>query len=463
MRPNTVKRLIAQGEGPKVDFKQAIDLSTKKGQAEFAKDLMSLANTLDAFGKKAYLLLGVADDGSIVGLRSPLSQQKLQQAADRYCQPPVTFSYKEVLVDGRLVGVITIPRSYRKPHKFKREFRDPASGRTIHEHTVFTRHLSHVVVASPEEVVALDQEANLARRKRRRLIALGILLSLSVCLLTACLGGYHALHNPTIQALITRLLPEGIPLLGTGIDPDAAPIRQSDVGVALEKLALLPSFSLQYRYVVSVSGREDQVEETTLTVCGADYHLYQTANFGFLGSRDRAEEYRIGDRVYTYEGGIEPEEWSIEDIEQQRSIITGQLPNVMDIANFYSIGILQDAAIVWGEETSETPDDRFYMLYRKGRIEERLCDIYQARYEYGAGQVSLHSRLSPLAITRATAEEEAWIDQETGALLRYTGRLVFIDEDEVEWEVVVTLRTEKIDQSCPISLEIPENAEFTEW
>ena len=454
MRPNTVKRLIARGEGPKLDFKREIHLSSKGGQAEFAKDLMSLANTFDAMGKHGHLLIGVDDDGSIVGLQSPVSHQSLQQAADRYCQPPVAFSYNEVLVDGRLVGVVTVPRSYRKPHKFKREYRDEK--RAIPEQTVFTRHLSHIVVASPEEVVALDREAEMLRRRRRRWVALGVLISLLILTLLMCGGGTFALRSPAVQAAITRFLPEGIPLLASGIDPKAAPLRQQDVETALKRLATLPSFHAHYTYVAALNGREDRAEEVDLVACNADYHIYRTANFRILTwGGDRVEEYRVGDKVYMYQGGVQPEKWRVEEAEQW-----GEIPSVMSVAWNNDVRLLGDAA--WGDTIDE--DTRFYLLYRKGRVEGRLCDIYQARYHVKPGMVSLLSSLFPVNTddSGGQAEEEAWISQETNTLLRYTGRLKFVDEDGVEWEVVVTFRTNDIDQSCPIALEIPENAQIEE-
>lgn len=454
MHPNTVKQLIAQGEGPKIEFKRQIDLSSKGGQAEFAKDLMSLANTLDAIGKRGYLLIGVDDDGSVRGLQSPISRQLLQQAADRYCQPPIAFSYDEVLVEGRLIGVITVPRSYRKPHKFKREYSDER--RAIPEHTVFTRHLSHVVIASPEEVVALDREAEILRRKRRRQIFLGITASLIALLTLVCSGAFFALRSPTFQTLITRFLPEGIPLLASGINPKAAPLRQEDVNMALRKLETLPSFHLHSTYAIALNGREDKAEEVDLTACNTDYHIYRKGNFGFLPfGGDRAEEYRIGDKVYTYQGGFQPERWAVSKANQW-----GNIQSVMTVAQSHDVQLLGRATYI-----PTSGDNRFYMLYRKGQVDGRLCDIYQARYPIEPGQIILPSINSLVNTDKSggQAEEEAWIDQEKGIILKYTGRLVFVDEEGTKWEVVVKIRTDNIGQSCPITLEIPNNAQIEEW
>ncbi|MCS7251353.1 MAG: ATP-binding protein [Anaerolineae bacterium] len=209
MNARFIKGLIAQGEGPTLEFKRELDLSIREGQAEFCKDLMSLANIMKSVGKTSYLLIGVDDDGTVVGMKSPLTARQLKDAADLYCQPPVVFRYWQGLVDGKLVGLIIIPQSYRKPHKFKREF--ASDKKRIAERTVFTRHLSHVVTASPEEIVALDQEAAIERGRRARLLSLATLLAIALLIPLTILTGV-AYARP-IQELATLIFPQGLPLL----------------------------------------------------------------------------------------------------------------------------------------------------------------------------------------------------------------------------------------------------------
>ncbi|WP_322794733.1 helix-turn-helix domain-containing protein [Thermoflexus sp.] len=236
MNPGFIKRLIAQGEGPTVEFKREADLSTREGQAEFCKDLMSLANIMKSVGRTSYLLIGVDDDGSIVGMKEPLSHRQLKDAADLYCQPPIVFRYWQGLVDGKLVGLITIPQSYRKPHKFKREF--SSDKKRIAEHTVFTRHLSHVVIASPEEIVALDQEAALERRRRARLLTMAAVLAVALLIPLLIVSGV-AYARP-IQEFATLIFPQGFPLLPSGYDPSLAPLRVEQVDRMLTEMATGP-------------------------------------------------------------------------------------------------------------------------------------------------------------------------------------------------------------------------------
>jgi len=247
MNAGQVRRLIAQGEGPTVEFKREIDLSSREGQAEFCKDLMSLANIMRSMGKTSYLLIGVEDTGEIVGMKTPLTHQQLKSAADLYCQPPVVFRYWQGLVDGKLVGVVIIPQSYRKPHKFKREF--SSEKKRIAENTVFTRHLSHVVVASPEEIVALDQEAALLRRRRRAILSAGIFAAFIAGLVLAFMTGL--LYNQKIQEFATLLFPGGLPLLPSGTDPHTAPLSSKQVEgllLSLTKNPFVADYASRYKH-----------------------------------------------------------------------------------------------------------------------------------------------------------------------------------------------------------------------
>ncbi len=284
MNPGFIKRLIAQGEGPTVEFKREVDLSTREGQAEFCKDLMSLANIMRSMGKTSYLLIGVDDSGEIVGMKAPLTHQQLKNAADLYCQPPVIFRYWQGLVDGKLVGVVVIPQSYRKPHKFKREF--SSEKKRIAENTVFSRHLSHVVVASPEEIVALDQEAAMLRRRRRAIISAGILVAFIASLVLAFMTGL--VYNQRIQELATLLFPGGLPLLPSGSDPRTAPLSTAQVEgliLSLSQNPFVADYASRYKhqddeYVAQIS--IEYIDEE-------NWKAMARANYGEIARMGRGE------------------------------------------------------------------------------------------------------------------------------------------------------------------------------
>jgi predicted HTH transcriptional regulator len=105
-----LEQLIAQGENTTVEFKSTIDSAAK-----IAKTLVAFANT-----KGGTLLVGVSDSGNITGISSELQEmQKIEQAAQFYCEPPIELSYQTVIAGSRQVLMITLEESTRKPHYVK--------------------------------------------------------------------------------------------------------------------------------------------------------------------------------------------------------------------------------------------------------------------------------------------------------------------------------------------------------
>lgn len=298
MNPRFIKQLVAQGEGPTIEFKREVDLSTREGQAEFCKDLMSLANIMKSVGKTSYLLIGVDDDGGIVGMKEPLSHRQLKDAADLYCQPPVVFRYWQGLVDGKLVGLIVIPQSYRKPHKFKREF--SSDRKRIAENTVFTRHLSHVVIASPEEIVALDQEAALERRRRAQLLSLAALMAVALLIPLLILSGV-AYARP-IQEFATLIFPQGLPLLPSGYDPSVAPLHVEQVDRMLKEMGTgaQPFKAVYQSRIVASFDPNEYVSNISLEYGNPDnWKVDVKANYGLVALQGGGELiYAVKDGKY---------------------------------------------------------------------------------------------------------------------------------------------------------------------
>ncbi|WP_262245606.1 AlbA family DNA-binding domain-containing protein [Parapedobacter soli] len=103
----TIKTLILQGEGEQLDFKNKISNCGK-----IAKTLVAFANT-----KGGKLLVGVADDGTIKGVKSEDEEKyMLQHAGQHYCRPTIDLHFTEVYVDDKLVLVGEVPESDLKPH-----------------------------------------------------------------------------------------------------------------------------------------------------------------------------------------------------------------------------------------------------------------------------------------------------------------------------------------------------------
>ncbi len=101
-------KLIEEGEGSKIEFKRKFSSPQK-----IAKEMIAFANT-----NGGYILFGVDDDRSIVGVESEKSELDLiDTAAKFYCEPEVDYRTEIVPIKSKDVVVIEIPESRKKPHK----------------------------------------------------------------------------------------------------------------------------------------------------------------------------------------------------------------------------------------------------------------------------------------------------------------------------------------------------------
>lgn len=102
-----IKALISEGEGEQLDFKNRISNCGK-----IAKTLVAFANA-----KGGRLLVGVADDGTIKGIKSEEEEKyMLQRAGQQYCRPVIEPRFTERYVDDKLVLVAEVAESNLKPH-----------------------------------------------------------------------------------------------------------------------------------------------------------------------------------------------------------------------------------------------------------------------------------------------------------------------------------------------------------
>jgi predicted HTH transcriptional regulator len=107
MNKMNVKKLIFEGEGVTLDFKKTITSCEK-----IARTMVSFANN-----KGGRLLIGVADDGTIKGVKSEDEERyMITKAAQQYTKPVLEPVFEEVYVDDKLVLVVDTPGSQSKPH-----------------------------------------------------------------------------------------------------------------------------------------------------------------------------------------------------------------------------------------------------------------------------------------------------------------------------------------------------------
>jgi len=102
-----IKRMILEGETVTQDFKKTITSCEK-----IAKTMVSFANN-----KGGRLLIGIADDGNIKGVKDEEEERyMITKAAHLFAKPALEPGFEEVYVDDKLVLIVEIPQSDLKPH-----------------------------------------------------------------------------------------------------------------------------------------------------------------------------------------------------------------------------------------------------------------------------------------------------------------------------------------------------------
>ena len=111
-----ILNLIAQGEHQQLDFKFAINDSKK-----IARTLAAFANT-----DGGRLLIGVKDNGAIVGVNSDEEYYMVEAGAQLHCKPEVKFEVKKWIVDSKTVLEIIVAKSDNRPHYAPNKDNKPA-------------------------------------------------------------------------------------------------------------------------------------------------------------------------------------------------------------------------------------------------------------------------------------------------------------------------------------------------
>jgi len=104
----TVKNLIAQGEGSKVEFKR--DIPSK---SDLAKEMTSFANS-----DGGWIIFGVDDSGNIVGFKAPADfEEWLMNLAENGIQPPIVPLVQSFETDNKTIVVVEIRKGPHRPYK----------------------------------------------------------------------------------------------------------------------------------------------------------------------------------------------------------------------------------------------------------------------------------------------------------------------------------------------------------
>lgn len=111
-----LRQLLKLEEGPKLDFKAEMHLSTESEKKELTKDVIAIANSR---GGRGHIIYGIEDKTKrVIGVEpGDFTEEQIQQIIYNRSDPPMPVSVEFVKLDGLLVATITIFKSSHRPHQ----------------------------------------------------------------------------------------------------------------------------------------------------------------------------------------------------------------------------------------------------------------------------------------------------------------------------------------------------------
>ncbi len=153
MKRKELLKLIEDGENLRCEFKQRFSSHEK-----IAKELIAFANT-----KGGYILFGVDDDKTIVGVESEKGEAELiKEAALKYCEPPVNYSIEYLNIFDKELVVVEVPESKNKPHRIQ----DYLKELDINKSEIYVRVGDKCLLASKEMIRILRSNSSSAELKK---------------------------------------------------------------------------------------------------------------------------------------------------------------------------------------------------------------------------------------------------------------------------------------------------------
>ncbi len=159
-------RYIKTGEEtPKVEIKQSLDLGSRPKCAEFAKDVMAIANSR---GWHGYIILGVMDKRyrasddpqTYVAGFAPHDwdalRRQMVEALTQFCEPmpEIQLLQLDEPATGKSIGVVLVPHSPQRPHMVRRGSGD------LEEGDIFVRHGSATYRATRQDLDQMQGQTN---------------------------------------------------------------------------------------------------------------------------------------------------------------------------------------------------------------------------------------------------------------------------------------------------------------
>jgi hypothetical protein len=164
-----INTLLYEEESTTLDFKseQYRFIKANDGEkVELLKDVIAFANAWRH--SDAYILIGVREvkgERAIVeGITDHLDDAQIQEFIQYKVNKPIRFSYATVEVEGKKIGLITIPVQDR-PFYLKKDFAN------LKANTVYLRRGSSTAIALPEEIAQMGLSSHIEPQRLPKLHA----------------------------------------------------------------------------------------------------------------------------------------------------------------------------------------------------------------------------------------------------------------------------------------------------
>jgi predicted HTH transcriptional regulator len=147
MTSRQLQGIIELGESDTVEFKRKFS-----GFEKIAKEMIALANT-----RGGLLLIGVDDNGTVVGVESEKHEIELiSTAGEFYSEPAIDADIEVIEIEGVDVIVVRIPESQNKPHRLVAAETNGSAPPDTRDTRVYIRQGERSMLASREVVRVLE-------------------------------------------------------------------------------------------------------------------------------------------------------------------------------------------------------------------------------------------------------------------------------------------------------------------
>jgi ATP-dependent DNA helicase RecG len=106
MRLDEIREIISNGENSYIEFKEE-GIKAK----DLAEEIVAFANS-----EGGMILIGVDDDGNIVGVSDTLIEERIMNVCRNNCIPNIIPDFERIDIDGKTISSITISKGLNKPY-----------------------------------------------------------------------------------------------------------------------------------------------------------------------------------------------------------------------------------------------------------------------------------------------------------------------------------------------------------